>query len=336
VQAASQPHWVLQRSGTPLDLNDISCASPSECVAIGLAASVLRTVNGGKTWTRVAVPYMAAHPPFPARAIRCPAPGVCSVIVGRDVVLRTVDGGRIWQVQHAALAPQLAYLSRLACPTRLVCFATAAPSGSNNMWFDHSAAIFKTGDGGRTWRRLAIPSFISCNGCEAGHTTVGYDLQWISCQSAQSCRAGGDTFMNVSHEGEFLGEVLRTDDGGRIWRLYQGGYDPNIATCPTTSVCVGAFSQPTSPVDTISFERSVDGGKTWAAQTIRVAVSAIACTGPTFCEMVGAHGAAAMSIGSRIFTQASPAAYDLNAVACPRRRDCYAVGAYGTILARQH
>jgi photosystem II stability/assembly factor-like uncharacterized protein len=257
------------------------------------------------------------------------------VLAGKDLVLRTVNGGRSWQVVHVPLSPQLAGLTHLACPTRSVCFATASPSGPNDTWFDHSAAIFKTGDAGRTWQRLSIPPAVGCTAgeCGPGHPTIGYDLQWISCQSAASCRAGGDTFIG-SHEG-FAGAVIRTDNGGRTWRLVHQGFDPNIATCPTRSVCTAVFYLPNSPNDTPSFERSVDGGKTWSTQVIRIAVNAIACSGGHFCEMAGDHGALSKAIDTRIFTQASPAARDLEAIACPRMTDCYGVGASGTILARK-
>jgi hypothetical protein len=290
-------------------------------------------VNGGKTWKRVPVPYAAAHPATVwFRAIRCPVPAVCSIVAGPNLVLRTVNGGRTWQTQHVPLTPQLAGISRLACPTRRVCYVTASPSGETSTWFDHSAAVFKTGDGGRTWHRLSIPPSVTCPG-DCGQARVGYDLQWISCQSASSCRAGGNTFIG-SHEG-YAGAVIRTDDGGSTWRLVNQGFSPNIATCPIRSVCSGVFYLPGSPNDTPSFERSVDGGTTWATKVIRIAVAAIACAGPTFCELAGAHGSLAMSIDSRIFTQASPAAGDLTSIACPRMRDCYAVGANGTILARK-
>jgi photosynthesis system II assembly factor YCF48-like protein len=331
---ASSPHWVLQRSNTAADLYDISCSSASECVAIG-GATMLRTVNGGKTWRRVAVPYTRVDPIVgDLRAIRCPAPGVCSMVAGKDLVLRTSNGGQTWQTRHVSLSPQLAGLNHLACPTRLVCFATASPSGPSGTWFNHSAAVFKTGDTGRTWRRLSIPPSVICPGdCGSTHPTVGYDLQWISCQNAASCRAGGDTFIG-SHEG-YAGAVIRTDDGGRSWQLVHQGFDPNIATCPTRLVCTGVFYLPNSPNQTPALERSVDGGKTWTNRRVRVAVAAIACTGSTFCELAGPHGALAMSIDARLFTQASPAAGDLNSVACPRMGACYAVGTNGTILARK-
>lgn len=332
---ASPPHWVLQPSNTVADLSDVSCSSASECVAIGTYGTMVRTVNAGKNWRRVAVPYAAAHPAAVVfRAIRCPAAGVCSVLAGPDVVLRTSNGGRTWQTRHVPLSPQLAGLNQLACPTRSVCFATASPSGPTATWFDHSAAVFKTGDAGRTWRRLSIPPSVICPGdCGPIRPTVGYDLQWISCQSAASCRAGGDTFIG-GHEG-YAGAVIRTDDGGSTWRLVHQGFDPNIGTCPTRTVCTGVFYLPATPNQTPSLKRSVDGGKTWTTKVIRIAVTSIACSDQKFCELAGPHGALAMSIDSRLFVQASPAARDLTSVACPRMGDCYAVGAGGTILARK-
>lgn len=100
-------------------------------------------------------------------------------------------------------------------------------------WFTHSAAILQTGDGGKSWRRLAIPPSVICPGdCGPTHQRVGYGLQWISCQSDKSCRAGGDTFIG-SHEG-FSSAIIRSDTAGRTWTLVRSGFDANIGTCPTT------------------------------------------------------------------------------------------------------
>lgn len=336
-RAARPLHWILQSSPTTSDLADISCASASECFAVGANATILKTENGGKVWQLVRPPYTLAHPAASFVSVRCPAPGVCSVLTVPNVVLHTTDGGRTWQKHVIALPPLLSRLGRLACPTRPICFATASPSGSAGTWSDHSAAVFKTGDGNRTWRRLPIPSSTPCDGdC----TTTGYDLQWISCQSGQSCYAGGSRFID-SHTG-YASALIHTENSGRTWqnlvacRTPPGPcltFAPTVATCPTVTICTGVYYAPGSVNPGPSLHRSTNGGRTWTGKSISTLLTSIACTGKLFCALAGSHGRLAITIGMTLSPQPSPTTRDLTAIACPRVNACYAVGVGGTILA---
>jgi photosystem II stability/assembly factor-like uncharacterized protein len=271
---------------------------------------------------------------------------VCSVLAAPNVVLRTVDAGRIWQAHTFPLRVlrdgyYVSGLTRLACPTRQVCYAVGWPLDYYTTYFARSAAVFKTSDGNRTWQQLGIPLSVPCpsGSCPSQerpglqYESVGYVLQWISCESAQRCRAGGDTFIG-SHQG-FASAVIPTDNGGRTWTLMHAGLDANIGTCPTTSSCTGVFYQPDSPNHDTYLIRSTDGGLSWNSKRISTVLTAIACAGPTFCELAGPRGALAMGIGLQLFVQRSPTRRDLAAVACPRIDACYAVGAGGTVLARR-
>jgi photosystem II stability/assembly factor-like uncharacterized protein len=334
VVRASSPHWMAQKSPTNANLADVSCSSASECFAVGANATILKTTNGGKTWRRVTSGYGLAHPNASFASVRCPTSGVCSVIAAPYVVLRTTDGGRSWRKHVFPLLPSvLSGLGHLACPTRLVCFATASPSGNPLTWFTHSAEVFQTTNGGTVWQPVNIPNSVPCPG-DCSVLAVGYDLQWISCQSARSCRAGGDTFIG-SHEG-YSSAVIRTDDGGKTWTLADHSFDPNIATCPTASICTGVFYVPLSPNTGPYLARSTNGGHTWTnLKPITPVLTSIACSGKTFCELAGPKGKLAMATGTGLFVQISPTTNDLDGVACPQLGACYAVGAGGTILARK-
>jgi photosystem II stability/assembly factor-like uncharacterized protein len=343
-QSAAQPRWTIQRSPTTAALADISCAAATWCVAVGAKATVVRTANGGKTWLRVTTPYGTAHPSAAFASVRCPIRGVCSILAPPNVVIRTTDGGRTWQTHTISLSPQLSGLTKLACPIQLVCFAIASPSGTPDTWLTRSAAVFRTSDGNRSWRRLSIPSSVPCEGdcgcpSHCGIPNVGFDLQWISCQNGRSCRAGGDQFIG-SHEG-YTSAVIRTDNGGTAWVLAHNNFDPSIATCPTVSICTGVYYEPRTPTIGPQLMRTTDAGSTWTRnpalpfKPIMPIETAIACTGSSFCELAGPHGALTMTIGTRLFRQLSPTIHGLAGVACPRMGDCYAVGTVGTILTRK-
>lgn len=324
---APAQQWRLQSSHTTANLLDISCSSASQCMVVGARATVITTTDGGRTWKHVSTAYGTAV----FTAVRCPVAGVCSILDPPSTILRTTNNGRTWAEIAIPLTSQFSGLGKLACPTRSVCFVTASPSGNPFTWYTHSAAIFKTDSGGTFWQKERIPSRVTCPGSCGPRSVIGYDLQWISCQTAQSCRAGGDTFIG-SHEGWASG-VLRTDNGGAGWGLANSNSAPNVGTCPTTAICAGVYYQPLTPSIGPDFERSTNSGGGWAIKPMSTVLTAIACSGPSFCALAGPHGALATASAMRIMPQRSPTTRDLSAVACPRQNACYAVGVGGTIIA---
>lgn len=324
--------WRLQSGPTGANLLDVSCASPRECVAVGGGATIIRTTDGGSTWRLVPTGYGRSHPTARFTSVRCPAPGVCSVLAPPNTILRTVNGGRSWASHTVTLWSQLGALTHLACPTRAVCYVTASPSGNPFSWFDHSGTVFKTGNGGSSWMQLTVPAYVTCPG-DCNSRPVGFELQWISCQNALHCRAGGTTFIG-SHEG-YAAAVIRTNNGGTNWVLATQLSAPTSASCPTVSICTGIYYAPTTPNRGPDIMRSTDAGTIWALKPIGPALTAVACTGQTFCALAGPGGALATAMGTRVVREGSPTTRTLAAVACPRARVCYAVGAHGTIVARK-
>jgi hypothetical protein len=90
-KADASGNWVAQASGVDADLFDITFATPSVGWAVGQAGTVLRTIDGGKTWNKV---------PIPTRAdlILVTASGdLTAQVVTRDgQTLATTDGGKSW------------------------------------------------------------------------------------------------------------------------------------------------------------------------------------------------------------------------------------------------
>lgn len=73
--------------------------SASIVYAASAEGGVSKTVNGGRTWRRLAVPSggvtdLAAHPT---------RPGVVYAAMGRKGVFKTKDGGRSWQAMNTGL-----------------------------------------------------------------------------------------------------------------------------------------------------------------------------------------------------------------------------------------
>src|SRR5262249_45063157 len=79
---------------------------------------VLKTVDGGSTWTDTGVAG--------AYAISCPTVTTCWAVSGADTVVTTSDGGMHWSRQPFPSGAVLG-LSTVSCPTTARCYAAAAP-----------------------------------------------------------------------------------------------------------------------------------------------------------------------------------------------------------------
>ena len=329
--AKSQPHWQLQKSGVTANLNDVNCASAADCIAAGDAGTVLFTTNGGASWKSVKTPFTGTTESFPSA--RCGSVGHCVVVAPPDQVMITANSGASWQLETVTTSAKLGPLGRVACPSSQECFVFARPGGRHGDVVDSLRRHVPLSYGGHTWHPVNIPAWVTCPG-DCGQKNVGYALSWVSCVSATTCRAGGNTFIG-SHEG-YASAVLATSDSGKVWALVHSDFDPTYAACGTANVCVGTRWQPTTPNYGPDFERTTNGGRAWkTTSTIPTVLTADACNGPSFCESVGPKGTLVMSISDNRYKQVSPTKNDLFAVSCPKTSICYAVGAKGTILVRK-
>ena len=81
-----------QSSTTPVDLNTVACLSLSTCVAVGDRATILRTMNEGRTWHR-----QPSGTTNDLDGVACLSPSTCVVVGDRGTILRTTNGGTTWR-----------------------------------------------------------------------------------------------------------------------------------------------------------------------------------------------------------------------------------------------
>ena len=72
----------------------MACLSALRCEAVGAAATVVATADGGRTWRPQADPLRGSSAAL--YAIACVAPSSCYVIARPDTILVTHDGGASW------------------------------------------------------------------------------------------------------------------------------------------------------------------------------------------------------------------------------------------------
>jgi photosystem II stability/assembly factor-like uncharacterized protein len=122
----------------------------------GSPANVLKTVNGGLSWTKSSSRVAAT-----LFGISCPTTTICYVVGEGGAIAKTIDGTH-WTTMYAGSSNNLFGIS---CPSATVCVAT-----------QYQRPLVVTTDGGTNWVPHGDPS--------------GF-LAGISCPTTSVCFAGG-------------------------------------------------------------------------------------------------------------------------------------------------
>jgi len=222
--------------------SQLQCFSAVSCIAVAVVPSdqpqepwvsgepaygvqrtvIMRTNDGGITWTSSVLPWSTAFDGSPGWSnaqvltLSCATSSNCvglssvfhSVVdnaqTSNVLVWRSTDGGITWNSNWAP-APALASSLRLTCPTTLQCYAPVAvgsriPSNKNE--------IMMTNDGGITWT-FATPA-------PAGSATSIDEYNSLSCTSASTCWIAGEV-MPTGHLGTSQAAIWVTSDAGQTW-----------------------------------------------------------------------------------------------------------------------
>jgi hypothetical protein len=270
----------------------VSCADPSDCMAVGYAAEPdqgLTSVStplaewwNGSTWS--ITPAVNFNSEF--NAVSCTTGTVAAdcVAVGYIQNGPSQPGGSLietwngssWSVSVGPQNEIPGYLLSVSCPVQGQCMAVGN-GGNQNLAVQLS---------GGSWSTMDTPN--------ASGSYVN-NLLSVSCASASSCTndwwASYKTLANnVMRSLNWDGESWST---GRAF-VNKGTYSQLTAIdCPTTTSCVVVGSKGGGPVRTL-----VEGwnGAGWsversASTTTQSALLSVSCVSSTFCVSVGEDGA---------------------------------------------
>lgn len=242
--------WHALPTGSDASLRGLSAVSSQVAWAGGSEGTVLRTIDGGSTWTRHPVPgaeelqFRDIEAFDDQRAVLMTA--------GHPARLyRTDDGGATFQLTHESP------------------YAAAFFDGFD-FWdedrglvmsdpVDGVLLLLTTDDGGRSWQRISKdrlpPTLEGEAGFAASGTNVavsGSDLVWVG--------TGGQA-----------ARVFRSDDGGRSWSVHATPMASGASSKGLFSIAFrdsqhglalgGDYQEAENPAGNIA--RSNDGGKTW-------------------------------------------------------------------------
>jgi photosystem II stability/assembly factor-like uncharacterized protein len=292
VGAAASLRWQPQASGVTGRLRGVSAISNMVAWASGANGTVLRTVNGGRTWEALQIPDAGQLDFRDIDATSEREAYVLSIGPGESSrIYKTTDAGAHWTLQLKVTDPRM-FLDAMAfwTPIRGIAFSDSV---------DGQFVIFSTTDGGGTWSRLspgALPAALPSEGAYAASgtnvATSGTRHVWIGTSAARVLRSsdGGRTwavhktplatgssagifsiaFRDANHgvivggdyrkEPEAVDNVATTADGGVTWRLVRArglsGFRSAVAWVPNTKrswIAVGPSGA----------DRSDDDGATW-------------------------------------------------------------------------
>ena len=286
--------WTPQTTGTTARLRGVSAVSDTVAWASGTGGTVLRTVDGGRTWRTLSVPGAASLDFRDIDAISERIAYVLSIGSGdASRIYKTSDGGSTWDLQFSSGDPR-EFFDAMAFwdADRGVAFSDS---------IDGQFVILVTRDGGRTWSRVpkeALPAALRNEGAFAASGTnvavFGHDLVWIGTGAASRSR------------------VLRSVDGGRTWAVA----DTPLASGPSSGIFSIAFADSRNGIvvggdykkDLESGHHAAitsDGGHTWSPAALsgfRSVVAAVPGASRSWLA-VGPSGSDVSTDGGRTWTQ---------------------------------
>jgi photosystem II stability/assembly factor-like uncharacterized protein len=226
--------WTLVK-GSPRPLHGVFFANPSVGYAVGDALEVLKTVDGGLTWTER---FAGGGPKL--TSIRCAGALTCLAATDTgDRLLRTTDGGDSFSSVTPSTDKVLA--AAFPSPTRAVAAgsfgATVASNDAGATWTQvggrlagsftrlraassslafaagKEGTIARTVDGGRSWATIGVTT-----------SEDVYDVSFVSGE--------------LGYALDSAGAVLRTENGGISWQILNTGTSarPQAILAPNADV----------------------------------------------------------------------------------------------------
>ncbi len=249
--------------------------------------AVLRTVDGGRTWTNVtpmsllktahfvnlannprdreaaflnaSTAWVVQFPTSAANAYRGVATGA--------VVYRTTDAGRSWSASSIRTTNEGGYLDVLNSSVGWLLTYGGAAAGSEG------ADLWSTADGGRTWQKAASADPVP-------HTASVGTLPFLGDKYGVLFTSAADGWVGVSDPKVGQATVYWTNSAGQRWMAAHPPVPSAYASCNafTGAPAGGWLVLPVNlecgmPGPVIVFDRSEDAGETWTPGTALVSTT---------------------------------------------------------------
>ena len=239
--------WAPLSTGVTARLRGLSAVSPRVVWASGSGGTVIRTDDGGATWTRSTIPGAEALDFRDIDAVDERTAYVLSIGDGdASRIYKTADAGRTWTLQFRN-TDKLAFYDAMAFRDARHGFAFSDSVGGR-------LVIIRTDDGGAHWNRIeeGLPPALENEGAFAAsgsNIAISGDHIWIATSRSR---------------------VLMSSDNGRTWRARNtpvpdgpsaGLFSIGFASRERGIVVGGDYKAEAAAADNAAV--TIDGGRTW-------------------------------------------------------------------------
>jgi photosystem II stability/assembly factor-like uncharacterized protein len=243
--------WTPVDSPTDVELRGLSVVSPSVVWASGQRGTVIRTTDGGRTWSRDTIPGAGS---LDLRAIDATSPLVAHAISIGDSsrIYRTTDGGRTWSLRWAA-TKQGTFLDAIRFWDARNGIAMSDP-------VDGRFLLLTTVDGGESWQEIPADRIPRALEGEGGFAASG------SCLTVF-----GSSHVWFASGGAKVARVYHSADRGRTWSVHDtpiragvpsaGIFSIDFLDARNGVIAGGDYQQPSLRGRNLALTK--DGGRTW-------------------------------------------------------------------------
>ena len=312
--------WIKQIVNTTASFRGLSVVREKVVWASGTGGTVVRTVDGGKTWMVITVPGAEKLDFRDIEAFDANTAYILSIGNGESSrIYKTTNGGKTWDLQFKN-TNEKAFFDAIACWDKNNCVAMSDP-------VDRKFVLISTKDGGKSWTPIDTSKMPDAKEGEAAFAASG------TCLITQ----GKNNLFLVT--GGTAARVFRSNDRGRTWSvaetpIVQGNAGSGIFSIAMldarNGVIVGGnYEKPNENANNIAF--TSDGGGTWtSASGLTGYRSCVAIVDKNYMVAVGSSGSDNSRNGGKAWEPMGKE--NLNTVAGGPDKMVWAVGTAGLVV----
>ena len=310
--------WQKQSIDTKASFRGLSVVNQNVIWASGTGGTVLRTVDGGKTWSIFKVPDADKLDFRDIEAFDADTAYILSIGTGESSrIYKTVDGGKTWKLQFKN-TNEKAFFDALAFWDKTHGMAMSDP-------VDGKYLLLETADG-ETWKLAGNDKMGRAKEGEAAFAASGTCLLTQGKQNIFLVSGGTDA------------RVFRSVNRGLTWFVADTPITKGTAGSGIFSIAMfdklngvivgGNYEKPNDLTDNLAF--TADGGKTWTlGKGLNGYRSGVAYIDKKTILAVGASGSDFSADGGKTWKNLDKENY--NAVAAKGKGAVWAVGANGLV-----
>jgi photosystem II stability/assembly factor-like uncharacterized protein len=318
--SVTMSQWIKQNVNTPAAFRGLSVVSDKVVWASGTGGTVIRTVDGGKTWDVFAVPGAEKLDFRDIEAFDADTAIILSIGNGDSSrIYKTADGGRTWKLQFQNSNAK-AFFDAIACWDRSNCIAMSDP-------VDGHYPLISTSDGGENWKPIVSNNMPAAKDGEAAFAASGTCLITQGTSTAFLVSGGTDA------------RVFRSDDRGVTWTVANTTVGKGTAGSGSFSIAMfdakigvivgGNYEKPNETTSNLAFTN--DGGRSWISRTgLSGYRSSVTYAGKSTIIAVGTSGTDISRDSGK--TWKSIGTENLNAVQAKGKTSVWAVGPKGLVV----